>query len=160
MSYSTGSTTWPDTIDGSTPPKVGKYWGDRKEGNVVGVTCATSGEGRIVFEFDGTDAAALAAQSFSIPEAYAVITAVYVEVETAFTSGTVDVQVDPVGAGSPADIGGTPTDLDTLGMTSYAITSAPVALTDTSIVTVAFAAAAVPVASGSSAKVIVEFTRV
>lgn len=133
---------------------VGQRYGEREIGNVGGVTSATSGEGRMVFEFDGTDAAALAAQSFSIPEGNAAITAVYVEVEAAFTSGSVDVEIDGV------DAGALPTVLTSAGMTSYALTATPTAITSASVVTVAPDAALVAAAAGSYAKVIVEFTRV
>jgi hypothetical protein len=133
---------------------VGQRYGEREVGNVQGVTCATSGEGRMVFEFDGTDSAALAAQSFSIPEGDAVITAVYVEVEAAFTAGTVDVEIDGVDAGATAR------SLTTEGMFSYALTATPTAIDETSVVTVAPDVAIVAAAAGSYAKVVVEFTRV
>lgn len=133
---------------------VGQRYGEREVGNVQGVTCATSGEGRMVFEFDGTDAAALAAQAFSIPEGNAAITAVYVEVEAVFTSGSVDVEIDGV------DAGATPKVLTSLGISSYALTATPTAITSASVVTVAPDAALVAAAAGSYAKVIVEFTRV
>ena len=133
---------------------VGQRYGEREVGNVQGVTCATSGEGRMVFEFDGTDAAALAAQSFSIPEGDAVITAVYVEVEAAFSAGTVDVEIDGVDAGATAR------SLTTEGMFSYALTATPTAIDETSVVTVAPDVAIVAAAAGSYAKVVVEFTRV
>ena len=133
---------------------VGQRYGEREVGNVQGVTCATSGEGRMVFEFDGTDATALAAQSFSIPEGDAVITAVYVEVEAAFTAGTVDVEIDGVDAGATAR------SLTTEGMFSYALTATPTAIDETSVVTVAPDVAIVAAAAGSYAKVVVEFTRV
>lgn len=155
MGYSTGSTTWPDVIEGSQPTKVGKYFGERVEGNVVGVTCATSGEGRAVFEFDAsglTDSALLARTSFSIPEAYGVITAVYVEVEEAFAAGTVDVEIDGT------DAGGTARSLTTLGMFPYALTTTPTAITAASVVTVNVDT---PVTGAAgSVKVVVEFTRV
>lgn len=133
---------------------VGQRYGEREVGNVQGVTCATSGEGRMVFEFDGTDATALAAQAFSIPEGNAAITAVYVEVEAVFTSGSVDVEIDGV------DAGATPKVLTSLGISSYALTATPTAITSASVVTVAPDAALVAAAAGSYAKVIVEFTRV
>ena len=133
---------------------VGQRYGEREIGNVGGVTCASDGEGRMVFEFDGTDAAALAAQSFSIPEGNAAITAVYVEVESVFTSGSVDVEVDGT------DIGSTPKLLNAAGISAYALSVAPTAITGASVVTVAPGAAIVAAGAGSYAKVIVEFTRV
>jgi hypothetical protein len=133
---------------------VGQRYGEREVGNVQGVTCATSGEGRMVFEFDGTDAAALAAQSFSIPEGFAAITSVLVEVEAVFTSGSVDVEIDG------ADAGGTAKVLTSLGMSAYALTANPTPLTAAQVVTVAPDAALVAAAAGSYAKVIVEFARV
>ena len=133
---------------------VGQRYGSREVGNVQGVTLATSGEGRMVFEFDGTDAAALAAQSFSIPEGNAVITSVLVEVEAVFTSGSVDVEIGGVDAGGTAKV------LTSAGISAYALTANPTAITAASVVTVAPDAALVAAAAGSYAKVIVEFTRV
>ena len=133
---------------------VGQRYGEREVGNVGGVTCASDGEGRIVFEFDGTSAAALAAQSFSIPEGNAAITAVYVEVESVFTSGSVDVEIDGV------DGGVTPKLLNAAGISAYALTATPTAITSASVITVAPDVAVVAAAAGSYAKVIVEFTRV
>ena len=133
---------------------VGQRYGAREIGNVGGVTCASDGEGRIVFEFDGSSAAALAAQSFSIPEGNAAITAVYVEVESVFTSGSVDVEIGGVDAGS------TPKLLNAAGISAYALTATPTAITSASVITVAPDAAIVAAAAGSYAKVIVEFTRV
>ena len=133
---------------------VGQRYGEREVGNVGGVTCASDGEGRIVFEFDGSSAAALAAQSFSIPEGNAAITAVYVEVEAVFTSGSVDVEIDGVDAGATAKV------LTAAGISAYALTASPTPITAASVVTVAPDAALVAAAAGSYAKVIVEFTRV
>ena len=133
---------------------VGQRYGEREVGNVGGVTLASDGEGRIVFEFDGTSAAALAAQSFSIPEGNAAITAVYVEVESVFTSGSVDVEIDGV------DGGVTPKLLNAAGISAYALTATPTAITSASVITVAPDVAVVAAAAGSYAKVIVEFTRV
>ena len=133
---------------------VGQRYGEREVGNVGGVTLASDGEGRIVFEFDGSSAAALAAQSFSIPEGNAAITAVYVEVESVFTSGSVDVEIDGV------DGGVTPKLLNAAGISAYALTATPTAITSASVITVAPDVAVVAAAAGSYAKVIVEFTRV
>ena len=133
---------------------VGQRYGEREVGNVGGVTLASDGEGRIVFEFDGSSAAALAAQSFSIPEGNAAITAVYVEVESVFTSGSVDVEIDGV------DGGVTPKLLNAAGISAYALSATPTAITSASVITVAPDVAVVAAAAGSYAKVIVEFTRV
>jgi hypothetical protein len=164
MPYSDGSTTWPSTLDGSTPPKVGKRYGPRFEGNVVGVTQAESGEGRIVFEFDGKDGSALFAQSFSIPPkrripggtdipSYALVTNAYIEVDGVFTSGTVDIDVD----GSP--INTAPEVLSALGFSDMPL-GAIEPIDSTNVITVSNPTAAVAAAAGSYAKVIVEFTRV
>jgi len=133
---------------------VGQRYGEREVGNVAGVTIATSGEGRIVFELDGTGAAALAAQSFSIPEGYAVITAAYVEVEGAFASGSIDVEIDGVDAGASASV------LTATGISAYALSADPTPISAASVVTAAPDAAIVAAAAGSYAKVIVEFSRI
>ncbi len=132
---------------------VGQRYGERDLGNVCGVTTSTSGESRKVFEFDGTEPLALAAATFSIPEGNAVITKIYVEVAEAFASGTVDVDVD----GTPVNTA--PQDLNVEGMFEAAQVAA-VAIDETNVVSVSFPAAAVAVAAGSYAKVVVEFTRV
>jgi hypothetical protein len=133
---------------------VGQRYGEREVGNVGGVTIATSGEGRIVFEFDGTNAEALAAQSFSIPEAYGLLTAAYIEVEEVFTSGTIDLAINGAAAGSA------PAVLTSAGMFVYALTTTPTQITENSVITVEPATALVAAAAGSYAKVVVEFTRV
>jgi hypothetical protein len=143
---------------------VGQRYGEREVGNVAGVTCGTSGEYRLVFEFDGTDATALAAQEFSIPANqyvpggtdipnYALITNAYLEVEGVFTSGTVDLDVD----GSP--INTAPALLNALGIIDVPL-GAIEPIDSTNVVTVSNPTAAVAAAAGSYAKVIVELTRI
>jgi hypothetical protein len=138
---------------GTNGLNVGQRYGVREVGNVQGVTCATSGEGRMVFEFDGTSPTALAAQSFSIPEGYAVITAAYLETEVAFASGTVDIDVD----GTP--INTAPEVLNVLGVSDMPLGTVE-SISSANVVTVSNPTAAVAAAGGSYAKVIVEFTRV
>jgi len=133
---------------------VGQRYGERELGNVVGVTSSASGESRMVFEFDGTDATALASQSFSIPEGYAMISTCYLEVSgAAFASGTVDLDVD----GSP--INTAPVVLTALGIVDVAL-GAVEPITSANVITVSNPTAAVAAAAGSYAKVVVEFTRV
>lgn len=132
---------------------VGQRYGVREVGNVAGVTSSYSGENRLVFEFDGSDAAALASQTFSIPEGNAMITAAYVAVDAAFTSGTVDVAVDGTG------ILTLPISLATAGIVD-AVIGAVEPITSASVVTVTNPIAAVAAGGGSYAKVIVEITRV
>ena len=142
---------------------VGQRYGVRDLGNVAGVTCATSGEGRIVFEFDGTDSAALFAQQHQIPAkryipggtdipSYALITNAYIEVDGVFTSGTVDIDVD----GSP--INTAPEVLSALGFSDMPL-GAIEPIDSTNVITVSNPTAAVAAAAGSYAKVIIEFTR-
>jgi hypothetical protein len=151
--YSDGSNTWP-AVGGIDP--VGKYYGERSQGNVAGVTCASDGEGRVVFEFDAAgfqDATLLASKTFSIPENYGLITAVYVEVDEAFDAGDVDLEIDGT------DAGGTARSLATAGMFPYALTTTPTQLAAAEVLTVNVGATAVTGTAGY-AKVIVEFTRV
>lgn len=154
MGYRNGDEVWPDNLTDSGFEKAGQRYGAREVGNVAGVTAATSGEGRIVFEFDATElgaTGALAAQTFSIPEGNALITKVYVEVEEAFAAGTVDVEIGGVDAGT------VPTSLTTIGMFDYALTAEPTAITAASVIT-----ANTDGVTGITgyAKVVVEFTRI
>jgi hypothetical protein len=132
---------------------VGQRYGEREVGNVQGVTSSTSGEARLVFEFDGTDATALAAQSFSLPEGYGMISSCYLEVSgAAFASGTVDL-----------DIGGAPINTAPVLLTALGMVDVPLGaiepIDSTDVITVSNPTAAVAAAAGSYAKVIVEFTR-
>ena len=133
---------------------VGQRYGAREVGNVAGVTCAISGEGRAVFEFDGTDPAALAAESFSIPDGRALVTAVYFEKETGFTAGTIQVQVDGVDKLTAA------ISQVTAGMSTGGLPTGPFAMDAGEVLTLIEDVALVPLSTGSYAKVIVEFTRV
>jgi hypothetical protein len=166
MGYEAASTNvWPITHPDNTPfqidgsnmaagDQVGKYWGERGVGNVAGATSSPSGEYRLVFEFDGTDATALAAKSLSIPEGYGMISTCYLEVSgNAFASGTVDLDI----GGSP--INTAPVTLTALGMVDVAL-GAIEPIDSTDVITVSNPTAAVAHADGSYAKVIVELTRV
>ncbi len=97
MTYSTGSNTWPDAFepDGVTPlpgSKVGKYFGQRGVGGVGGVTIGDTGEYLMVFEFGVQEAndGSLAAKELTIPDGFAIGKVVYLEVEEAFATGTID----------------------------------------------------------------------
>jgi hypothetical protein len=154
--YSDGSNTWPDALtpDGLTNfDKVGKYFGERVEGNVAGVTCATNGQGRMVFEFDAVDTAVAEIKSLTIPDGFAQITSVLVEVEGAFDAGTVDVNLDgtTVLTGDVA--------LDTAGMIPGTLSTTPSDLTIAADLEVTIETTGITGTDGN-AKVIVEFTRV
>lgn len=154
MGYKNGDEVWPDNLTDSGFEKAGQRYGAREVGNVGGVTLATSGEGRIVFEFDANElgaTGALAAQIFKIPEGNAVITKAYVEVEEAFAAGTVDVEIDGT------DIGTVPVSLTVAGMFDLALTTEPTAIDSTEEVT---ANTQSVTGTAGYAKVVVEFTRI
>jgi hypothetical protein len=132
---------------------VGKRYGPLGLGGIAGVTCATSGEGRFVFEVSAAELESVSAIALEIPDGYALITKVIAEVETAFGTGdTLAIEKDGV------SITTAPIDVATLGIAEAAMT-APVSLDAGEVLTVDAAL----VDSGDLdgyAKIIVEFTRV
>jgi len=130
---------------------VGKYYGERAVGNVAGVTIATSGEGRMVWEFDGKEFAQAEAKTLTIPADYGLITAVYGEVKEAF-DGSASVEIEYDGSAIlPAKI-----DVTSVGMSDGAL-AAPVSIEAGKEVSMIVVAGSTSVGKG---KVIVEFTRV
>ena len=134
--------------------QVGKYYGDRYVGGVAGVTCATSGEGRMVWEFDEVNQADAALKALRIPEGYAFVSAVTVEVEDPFTAGDVDVKVGGTTVLS-ADV---PLD-GVAGMFIGAMTATPINRTINAGEDVTIEYSGTLTGTGN-AKVIVEFTRI
>jgi len=156
MSYTTQANVWPDAFeaDGVTAqPKVGKYSGERSVGNVAGVTCASSGRGSMVFEFNVEDYADMASKGLTIPDGYGIVTAVYLETEVAFAAGTVDVRNDGT------DVLAAPAALTAVGMTNEPLIAVPADLVIAAGTEMKLLITGVTGAVGS-AKVIVEFSRV
>lgn len=74
---------------------IGKRYGPLHLGSVGGVTINANGEYMFVAEVTAEELAAVASISYTIPNSYAKIKEVYVEVEEAFGAGdTVDVLYD------------------------------------------------------------------
>ena len=158
MGYQSGSEVWPSATfpNGDAVPKVDTYFGERYIGGVGGVTLATSGEGRMVFEFGqaAIDDGSLVAKELTIPEGFGAITSVNVETEVPFTTGDIQVSVGGVSiltAIEPVD--------GTAGISGAPITGAPVSFDQDDVVKILVAGAITGTAT-SYAKVIIEFTRV
>jgi hypothetical protein len=135
---------------------VGQRYGPREVGNVGGLTVNANGEFRYVVEFDANELAAggaIANQSFTIPESYAKITAVWVEIEEAFDAGDVSVDKDGTTVLS-ADVA-----LTAVGMLegSLSVTAADTVLDNTEVVTIS---TDLVTGTAGRAKVVVEMTRI
>lgn len=75
------------------PGGVGKRYGALEVGGVVGSEGGCSSVKAITFEFGPTEVEAVNAQTFSFPSDYAVLGGrFFVEIQEAFTAGTIDVQ--------------------------------------------------------------------
>ena len=135
---------------GSNGLGVGQTYGSNYGGNIVANTVTTSGEGRLVFEFDGTSP--VDHLSYTFPEGYAAISRVYVDVDYAFASGTVDVMFGVL------PIGPSPAALTAVGVIEYGLSTYPVPVVPDQAITILLTSVSY-LPGGALAKVIVEYTR-
>lgn len=135
---------------GSNGLGVGQTYGSNMGGNIAAHTVSTSGEGRLVFEFDG--ASDMSHVRYTFPEGHAVISRAYVEVDHGFTSGTVDV------AFGAFPIGPTPAPLTSAGIIEYGLATYPVPVVPGQDISLLLTSVSY-LQTGALAKVIVEYTR-
>ena len=153
ITHPDGSAFQTDGTDMNIDEQVGKYYGERYVGGVAGVTCATSGEGRMVWEFDHSDFADAETKELKIPEGFARITSVIVEITEAFGAGdTVEVENDGTTVTSAA------LSLATVGTDLGAMVATDATVTVVAGDAVTIATTGITSTTGR-AKVIAEFTR-
>lgn len=131
---------------------VGKRFGPLNMGGVAGVTTGANGEYRLVAEVGGKELPANAAISIEIPEGYAVINRVTVEVESAFAAlETVDVDYDG------ATILSAPVAASAVGVIVGALVASPTVVTSGKAITIDVGALT---AGTGYLKVIIEMVRI
>ena len=84
------------TYENSGPGGVGKRYGALGLGGMGGITRGNNGDHYLDFEASVTEIEPLNAQVHKLPTSYGVIRRVEIEVQEAFTSGTVDIVYDAV----------------------------------------------------------------
>jgi len=109
------------TYQNSGPGGVGKRYGALDLGGISGITRGNNGDFYLDFESSAPETPALAGQKFQIPSSFGLVRDVFIEVEEAFNSGTLDILYDG------ASILSGPIDLTSVGMVDGAL-AAPLSI--------------------------------